>query len=56
LRYLISLAINLNLSTKLMNDVTTYLCENLDTDIYMKILEGVHVPNKDEKYRAIVSN
>jgi hypothetical protein len=39
-----------------MNDVTTYLCENLDTDIYMKILEGVSVPNKDEKYRAIVSN
>jgi hypothetical protein len=54
-RYLISLAVNLNLKMKLMDVVTAYLYGNLDTDIYMKIPDGIPVPNQDEKNRALYS-
>jgi hypothetical protein len=40
---------------KLMDVVMAYLYGNLDTDIYMKILEGILVPNRDEKNRALYS-
>jgi len=30
-----------------MDDVTTYLYNYLDNDIYMKILEGFNLPNKE---------
>jgi hypothetical protein len=51
--YLISLVVNLNLKIKPMDVVTAYLYRNLDTNIYMKIPEGIPVPNRDEKNRAL---
>ena len=40
-RYLISMAVNLDLTMKLMDVVTAYLYGNLDSDIYMKVPEGI---------------
>ena len=40
---------------KLMDVVTAYLYGNLDTNIYMKIPEGIPVPNRDKKNRALYS-
>jgi hypothetical protein len=44
-RYLISLAIQKHLSLRLMDVVTTYLYGSLDLDTYMKIPDGVSIPN-----------
>ncbi|GJR43791.1 disease resistance CC-NBS-LRR class family protein [Tanacetum coccineum] len=43
-RYLISLAVSENLDMRLMDVVTAYLYRSLDSDIYMKILEGFKMP------------
>ena len=43
-RYLISLTIFKNLEMRLMDVVTAYLYGSLDSDIYMKILEGFKMP------------
>jgi hypothetical protein len=45
-RYLISLAVQKHISLKLMDIVTTYLYGSLDSDIYMKIHDGISVPNE----------
>ena len=45
-RYLIAMAVNMNLQIKLMDVVTAYLYGSLDTEIYMKIPEGIKVPNE----------
>ena len=44
LRYLISLAVFEKLDMRLMDVVIAYLYGNLDTDIYMKILKGLALP------------
>ncbi len=44
-RYLISLAIQKRLSMQLMDVVTAYLYGSLDSDIYMKIPDGISIPN-----------
>ena len=43
-RYLISLAVSKKLEMRLMDVVTAYLYESLDSDIYMKIPEGFKMP------------
>jgi hypothetical protein len=45
-RYLISLAIKKHLSLELIDVVTAYLYGSLDSDIYMKVLDGIFVPNR----------
>ena len=40
-KYLLSLAIDKKLETRLMNVVTTYLYGSLDTYVYMKIPTGL---------------
>ena len=44
-RYLISLAVQMNLSMQLMDVVTAYLYGSLDADIYMKVPDGLKIPN-----------
>ena len=44
LRYLIHLAVSEGLEMHLMDVVTTYLYESIDSDIYMKIPEGFTLP------------
>jgi hypothetical protein len=44
-QYLISLATKKRLSLQLMDVVTTYLYGSLDSDIYMKVPDGISVPN-----------
>jgi hypothetical protein len=44
-RYLISLAIQKHLSLQLMDVVTAYLYGPLDSDIYMKVPDGILIPN-----------
>ena len=44
LRFLISLTITENLQMRLMDVVTAYLYGSLDNDIYMKIPEGLKMP------------
>jgi hypothetical protein len=48
-RYLITLAVNMNLQMKLMDVVTAYLYGSLDTEIYMKVPEGIKVPKEEER-------
>ena len=51
--YLISLAVNEGLDLRLMDVVTAYLYGSLDSDIYMKVPEGLKVPeasNSREQY------
>ena len=43
-RCLISMAVSEGLDMRLMDVVTAYLYESLDSDIYMKILEGLKMP------------
>jgi hypothetical protein len=45
-RYLISLAIQNHLSMQLMDVVTAYLYGSLDSEIYMKVPDGIPIPNK----------
>jgi hypothetical protein len=54
-RYLISMAVNLDLTMKLMDVVTAYLYGNLDTDIYMKVPDGIPIPNQDRANRGLYS-
>jgi hypothetical protein len=44
-RYLISLAIQNHISLQLMDVVTAYLYGSLDSDIYMKVPDGISIPN-----------
>jgi Reverse transcriptase (RNA-dependent DNA polymerase) len=44
LRFLISFTITDNLQMHLMDVVTTYLYGSLDNDIYMKVPEGLKIP------------
>jgi len=44
-RYLISLAVQNHLSMQLMDVVTAYLYGSLDSDIYMKVPDGIQIPN-----------
>jgi len=46
LQYLIILVAQQGLHLHLMDDVTAYLCDSLENDIYMKIPEGFNLPNK----------
>jgi hypothetical protein len=46
-RYLISLAVQMNLSMQLMDIVTAYLYGSLDADIYMKVPDGLKILNPD---------
>ena len=54
-RYLISMAVNMGLKMKLMDVVTAYLYGNLDSNIYMKVPEGIPVPNHDRANRGLYS-
>jgi hypothetical protein len=49
-RYLISLAVQDRLSLQLMDVVTAYLYGSLDSDIYMKVPDGIDVPNPKAKH------
>jgi hypothetical protein len=42
------MVVNLNLEMQLMDVVTAYLYRSLDSEIYMKVPEGIKVP-KDKK-------
>jgi hypothetical protein len=44
-RYLISITTQKHLSLQLMDVVTAYLYGLLDSDIYMKVFDGISVPN-----------
>jgi hypothetical protein len=44
-RYIISLAVQNRLSMQLMDVVTTYLYGSLDSDIYMKVPDGIRIPD-----------
>nr|AAT85780.1 zinc knuckle domain containing protein [Oryza sativa Japonica Group] len=44
-RYLISMATNMNLDMQLMDVVTAYLYGSLDSEIYMRVPEGLKIPN-----------
>ena len=43
-RYLISLVVSEKLDMRLMDVITAYLYGELDTDIYMKVPEGLKLP------------
>jgi hypothetical protein len=55
-RYLISLAVQNRLSMQLMDVVTAYLYGSLDSDIYMKVPDGIHVQIIRQIVTCIVSN
>ena len=40
---------------KLMDVVTAYLYGSLDSDIYMKVPEGIPLPNQDRRNRHLYS-
>ena len=42
-RYLISMVAGLNLKMQMMDVVTAYLYGALDSDIYMKVLDGLKI-------------
>ena len=44
-RYLVSMAVKERLDMRLMDVVTAYLYGSLDADIYMKVLDGLKIPN-----------
>ena len=46
-RYLISLAVQNRLSMQLMDVVTAYLYGSLDSEIYMKVPDGISLPNPE---------
>ena len=48
LRYLISLAIRENLEMRLMDVVTAYLYGTLENEIYMKVPEGLKLPERHD--------
>ena len=47
-RYLISMAASLNMQMQLMDVVTAYLYGSLDSEIYMKVPEGLKIPHPNE--------
>jgi hypothetical protein len=47
-RYLISMAANLNLKIQLMDVMTAYLYGSLDSEIYMRVPEGLRIPRPNE--------
>ena len=49
------MAVNPDLTMKLLDVVTAYLYGNLDTDIYMKVPEGIPIPNQDRANRGLYS-
>jgi hypothetical protein len=49
-RYLISLVVQNRLSLQLMDVVTAYLYGSLDSDIYMKVPDGIDVANPKAKH------
>ena len=55
-RYLISLAVQNCLSMQLMDVVTAYLYGSLDSDIYMKVPDGVPIPNPNAKHNVYCVN
>ncbi|KAM1720017.1 hypothetical protein ACFX13_022017 [Malus domestica] len=54
-RYLISLVISEKLDMRLMDVITAYLYGELDTDIYMKVPEGLKLPEATNKPRGMFS-
>ena len=52
-RYLVSLVVSEKLNMQLMDVVTAYLYGDLDTEIYMKVPDGLSLPNSsDSKPRS----
>jgi hypothetical protein len=49
-RYLISLAVQKRLLLQLMDVVTAYLYGSLDSDIYIKVPDGIPVPNNGKNH------
>ena len=47
--FLISMAVNLNLEMQLMDVVTAYLYGSLDSEIYMKVPNGIQVPEETKR-------
>ena len=47
--------VNLDVKMKLMAVVIAYVYGNLDSNIYMKALEGIPVPNQDRANRNLYS-
>ena len=55
-RFLISLAVYEKHEMRLMDVITAYLYGSLDNDIYMKILEGLQLPDRyDSNSRELYS-
>ena len=52
-RYLISMAVNLDLTMKLLDVVNAYLYGNLDLDFYMMVPKGISIPNQESKSGSI---
>ena len=47
LRFLVSLTVSQSLHMRLMDVLTAYLYGSLDTEIYMKVPEGLNLPTKN---------
>lgn len=45
--YLIPLVVQINLSMQLVDVVTAYLYGSLGADVYMKVSDGLHIPNSE---------
>ena len=55
-RYLVSLVVSEKLNMQLMDVVTAYLYGDLDTEIYMKIPDGIQLPKSSgSKPRSVFS-
>ncbi|KAM2623255.1 hypothetical protein TB2_027778 [Malus domestica] len=54
-RYLISLVISEKVDMQLMDVITAYLYGELDTDIYIKVPEGLKLPEATNKPRGMLS-
>ncbi|KAM1603471.1 hypothetical protein ACFX13_031052 [Malus domestica] len=54
-RYLISLVVSEKLDMRLMDVITAYLYGELDTNIYMKVPEGLKLPETTNKPRGMLS-
>ncbi|KAM2052997.1 hypothetical protein ACFX1T_002692 [Malus domestica] len=53
--YLISLVVSEKLDMRLMDVITAYLYGELDTDIYMKVPEGLKLPETSNKPQGMLS-
>jgi hypothetical protein len=49
-RYLISLAVQNRISMQLMDVVTAYLYGSLDSDLYMKVPDGISIPDPEANH------